>query len=223
MLHIPQSSSITGTSPSDCLVSYAGHSLRKSCLTAEVQSVYSTVPADRDPWTLVVGGVVLPFCREAIAVHYCPSQLGHQDTCCGSGGLTLLPRSSCCILQPQPTWTPGHLWEVESYPSAEKQSLYSTVPADLDTRTLVVGGGVLHFRREAVAVFYSPIQIRQSIFLEVDLIVSGKSVGLYHRGGDITPAKKHCPWYDTKTASDGEAQVLVVWQVWNTKVHSNPV
>ena len=27
VLHIPQSSSITGTSPSDCLVSYPGHSL----------------------------------------------------------------------------------------------------------------------------------------------------------------------------------------------------
>ena len=26
VLHIPQSSSITGTSPSDCLVSYPGHS-----------------------------------------------------------------------------------------------------------------------------------------------------------------------------------------------------
>ena len=27
VLHIPQSSMITGTSPSDCLVSYLGHSL----------------------------------------------------------------------------------------------------------------------------------------------------------------------------------------------------
>ena len=27
VLHIPQSSSITGTSPSDCLVSYSGHLL----------------------------------------------------------------------------------------------------------------------------------------------------------------------------------------------------
>ena len=27
VFHIPQSSSITGTSPSDCLVSYPGHSL----------------------------------------------------------------------------------------------------------------------------------------------------------------------------------------------------
>ena len=30
--HIPQTSSITGASPSDCLVSYSGHSLR--CLTS---------------------------------------------------------------------------------------------------------------------------------------------------------------------------------------------
>ena len=30
VLRIPQSSSITGGSPSDCLVSYPGHSLRES-------------------------------------------------------------------------------------------------------------------------------------------------------------------------------------------------
>ena len=49
VLCIPQSSSITGTSPSDCLVSYQGHSLgrRGSCPSAEKQSVYSTAPADR--------------------------------------------------------------------------------------------------------------------------------------------------------------------------------
>ena len=41
---IPQSSSITGTSPSD-LVSYPGH-LLGSYLSAEKQSVYSTAPAD---------------------------------------------------------------------------------------------------------------------------------------------------------------------------------
>ena len=47
VLCIPQSSSITGTSPSDCLVSYPGHLLgRGSYLSAEVQSVYSTAPAD---------------------------------------------------------------------------------------------------------------------------------------------------------------------------------
>ena len=41
LLRIPQSSSLTGTSPSDCLVSYTGHSL-----VGEQQSVYSTAPAD---------------------------------------------------------------------------------------------------------------------------------------------------------------------------------
>ena len=48
VLRIPQSSSIAGTSPSDYLVSYLGHSLERggSYPSAEVQSVYSTVPAD---------------------------------------------------------------------------------------------------------------------------------------------------------------------------------
>ena len=44
VLRIPQSFSIAGTSPSDCLVSYLGHSLwsRGSYPSAEKQSVYST-------------------------------------------------------------------------------------------------------------------------------------------------------------------------------------
>ena len=47
VLHIPQSSSITGTSPLDCLVSYSGHSMMGgSYPSAEKQSVYSTAPAD---------------------------------------------------------------------------------------------------------------------------------------------------------------------------------
>ena len=46
VLCIPQSSSITGTSPSECLVSYPGHSL---------------------------GGGVLPLCRDAVSVFYSPS------------------------------------------------------------------------------------------------------------------------------------------------------
>ena len=46
VLHIPQSSSNTGTSPSDCFVSYPGH-LGKSYPSAEMQSVYSTTPANR--------------------------------------------------------------------------------------------------------------------------------------------------------------------------------
>ena len=49
ILRIPQSSSIIGTSPSDCLVSYLGHSLGEwSYPSAEMQSVYSTAQADWD-------------------------------------------------------------------------------------------------------------------------------------------------------------------------------
>ena len=47
VLHIPQSSSITETSPSDCLVSYPGHSLGGGSYTlVEVPSVYSTAQVD---------------------------------------------------------------------------------------------------------------------------------------------------------------------------------
>ena len=45
--HVPQSSRITGTSPSDCSVSYSGHSLRVgSYPSAEKQPMYSTAPVD---------------------------------------------------------------------------------------------------------------------------------------------------------------------------------
>ena len=44
ILRIPQSSSITEASPSDCLVSYQEHSLRESNPFAEKQSIYSTAP-----------------------------------------------------------------------------------------------------------------------------------------------------------------------------------
>ena len=43
---IPQSSSITRASLSDCLVSYTGHSMVEFYPSAEMQSVYSTAPAD---------------------------------------------------------------------------------------------------------------------------------------------------------------------------------
>ena len=56
LLHIPQSSSITGTSPSYCLVSYIGHSLGKSYSSTEMQSVYSTTPSQLDQhasWVII--------------------------------------------------------------------------------------------------------------------------------------------------------------------------
>ena len=49
VLCISKSSSITGTSLSDCLVSYPGHSLEESYPSIDKQSVYSTAPAD---WTM---------------------------------------------------------------------------------------------------------------------------------------------------------------------------
>ena len=61
VLHIPQSLSITGTSPSDCLVSYPGHSLvGRSYTSAEMQSMYSTVPAD---WAMRKGFYFVHFKR----------------------------------------------------------------------------------------------------------------------------------------------------------------
>ena len=47
VLRILQSSRIIRALPSDCFVSYAGHSLGDSYPCAEKQSVYSTAPADR--------------------------------------------------------------------------------------------------------------------------------------------------------------------------------
>ena len=46
ILRIPQSFSITVASPSDCFVSYPGHSLGESYLSAEMQSVYPAALAD---------------------------------------------------------------------------------------------------------------------------------------------------------------------------------
>ena len=46
VLYIPQSSSITGSSPSVCFVLYPGQSLGGAYRSTEKQSVYYTAPAD---------------------------------------------------------------------------------------------------------------------------------------------------------------------------------
>ena len=46
VLCIPQSSSIIGASPSDCLLSYLGHLFGESYFSAEMPSVYSAVPVN---------------------------------------------------------------------------------------------------------------------------------------------------------------------------------
>ena len=46
VLRILQSSSITGISPSDHLVSYPEHTLEESYSSAEVHLMYSSIPSD---------------------------------------------------------------------------------------------------------------------------------------------------------------------------------
>ena len=86
-LRIPQSSSITETSSSDCLVSYLGQ------LSAEKQSVYSTAPAD---WVSQKYSTQFKTPHPTQRVSYAGHSLGGR-------GLTPLQRFSRCILQPQPT------------------------------------------------------------------------------------------------------------------------
>ena len=45
---VPQTTSITGASPSNFFVSYPRHSLVESYTSTEMQSVYSAVPVDWD-------------------------------------------------------------------------------------------------------------------------------------------------------------------------------
>ena len=47
VFRVSKSFSITGTSPSDCLVSYIRTLVERVLLSVEMQSVYSTAPADR--------------------------------------------------------------------------------------------------------------------------------------------------------------------------------
>ena len=49
-LPIPQSFNITGASPSDCLLSYPGHSLRQSNPSSEMQSVDWATLFQKFPW-----------------------------------------------------------------------------------------------------------------------------------------------------------------------------
>ena len=54
VLRISLNYNITKASPSDCLVSYPGYSLREDCLSEKMQLEYSTSPANRDNY--YVGG-----------------------------------------------------------------------------------------------------------------------------------------------------------------------
>ena len=72
VLHIPQSSSITGTSQSDVLMSYPGHQSK---------------------------GMSLPFCRGAVDVFYSPSRQGKYDRLDTLPGWSILGYPSNCSLK----------------------------------------------------------------------------------------------------------------------------
>ena len=75
VLRIPHSSSIVGTSPSDCLVSYPEHSLRGH--TPLQRSSWCILqPQPTGPQDIHWGG--LTHCREAVSVFYGPSWQGHS-------------------------------------------------------------------------------------------------------------------------------------------------
>ena len=143
-----------------------------SCLSAEIQSVYSTAPDD-GAWHSWWG--VLPLCRDTVGDFYSPSQrdlthaarvlslcrhavgvfYSHRRRCLTVvvGVLVPLQRCSRCILQPQTTGLT--LVGGGSCLSAEIQSVYSTVPAN-KTWHLWWWWGVLALCRDTVGVFYSP-------------------------------------------------------------------
>ena len=73
VLRIHQSSSITRTSPWDCLVSYPEHSLGEYYLSAEKQSVYSAAPANkakrqRDIYEIATN--IISKCRKLVMKEY---------------------------------------------------------------------------------------------------------------------------------------------------------
>ena len=117
VLYIHKSFSIIGALPSNCLMLYPGHSWRSLTLLQR-SSCYILQSQPAGP---LIGGF-LPFCREAVGVFYSPNPLGHSlersypsaekqlvhsttPTNLASRWriLTLLQRSSWCILRPQPT------------------------------------------------------------------------------------------------------------------------
>ena len=79
ILCIPQSSSITGTSPIDCLVSYPGHLLGSSYPSAEVLSAYSTAVAD---WTMFICVLIVKIIYCVIVEEEVPARMRARECVC---------------------------------------------------------------------------------------------------------------------------------------------
>ena len=148
VFRIPQSSSITRTSPSIIVVSYPEYSLEGvlPLCTDAVGVFYS--PSWLGHRTLI-GGVLL-LCRDAVGVFYSPSWLGHRTLI---GGVLPLCRDAVDVFY-SPSWL-GHRTLIGGVLLLCRDAIgvfYS--PSWLDHRTLI--GGVLPLCRDAVDVFYSP-------------------------------------------------------------------
>ena len=97
VLHIPQSSSITGASPPDCLVIIQDtHWERLTLLQRCSWCILQPPPTGPPGHTL---GGIYPTAEMQLVYSVAIADLGHQDT--HWEGLTLLQRCSWCILQPQ--------------------------------------------------------------------------------------------------------------------------
>ena len=70
VLCISQRFSVTGASPSDCLVSYPKHSLGESYPSAEIQSVYSAAPANWAKNNIKYSYLILIICIQLYGFKY---------------------------------------------------------------------------------------------------------------------------------------------------------
>ena len=143
--------------------------------------IWELLPLCRDAvgvfynWALI--GEVLPLCRDPVGVFYNPSLLGSHW-----GSITPLQRSTRCILQSQLTG----LSLGNYYPSAEMQSVYSSISADW-----ALNGEVLPLCRDPVGVFYNWALIGEVLLLCRDVV--GVFYILSRLGshwGSITPLQR---------------------------------
>ena len=155
VLDILQSSK-TGTSLSDCLVSYPGHLF--SYASSKMLSVYSTAPTD---WvtehSFGDGLTSLQRCSRCILQPQ-PTEMSYP----GHLLREILPlcRDAVCILQPQPTETsyPGHLLR-EILPLYRDAVGVFYSPSRLRHHIQDTCCGSLTPCRDAVGVFYSPSRL----------------------------------------------------------------
>ena len=122
VLRIPQNSNISGASPLNCFVSYPGHSLGKSYLSADIQSVYSTALADWATGHSLEETYPSPEMQSVYSTALADRATGHW-----LAEYHPSPEIQSVYSTALADWATGHSLE-ESYPSPEMCSAYSTPP-----------------------------------------------------------------------------------------------